>query len=337
MRQLFNTLKTEFENNKEFILCTIVSSMGSAPRGAGARMLVGINGVVSGSVGGGTFEYRVANQAMKLLETSAAITPCSCLHHQELEEAGMICGGKTSMVFTYLSPRNAEDFKLVNDICEAFEKKEETYLLIQMNEEEPDFGRIKIYSPENLRTLFPGHIPNFSEIVESGEKKYYIEKLVSNEYVYIFGAGHVARELVPLLYKAGFDCVVWDDREDFSDSEIFTDALRTVCCPIEKITSEIIPNVPITSNDYVCIMTRGHLLDLCVEEKMLRTPAGYIGVMGSKNKTKYINNELKKKGFSKKDLARITTPIGLDIHGNTPFEIALSIAGQLIKIREEKK
>lgn len=346
MRQLFNILKEQFDSNTEVIMCTVVSSLGSAPRGAGARMLVNFRGVIAGSVGGGEFEYRMVNHALNMLSTSARITPCSCLHRQDLEEAGMICGGETTLVFTYLSPKIERDVEFVTSVHQAFKNKKETFLIMNLNEKSPDFGRLSICDRVKLVSMIPEGSSLKPTIIDGEAGLLYFEKLVSNEYVYIFGGGHVAAELVPLLAKADFDCVVWDDREDFSASDRFSSAIKTICCPTESLTSsvskdgvtscEIPDGTPITSNDYVCVMTRGHLLDLEIEEKMLRTDAGYIGVIGSKKKNAYINEELRKKGFSDEDLKRITSPIGLNIHAATPFEIAVSICSELIKLRAEK-
>lgn len=88
---------------------------------------------------------------------------------------------------------------------------------------------------------------------------------------------------------------------------------------------------------YIIAMTRGHLGDLDVQKFAMRTPAYYIGVVGSKSKIKAVNEKLRNAGFSDEDIARITTPIGIKIHSETPAEIAVSIAAQLIEKRAEYK
>ena len=91
--------------------------------------------------------------------------------------------------------------------------------------------------------------------------------------------------------------------------------------------------VPITSEDYVVIMTRGHRDDLLLQEQVLRTPARYIGVIGSRRKKAALFAQLRERGFTDADLERITTPIGLSIGAETPAEIAVSSAAQLIQVR----
>ena len=94
--------------------------------------------------------------------------------------------------------------------------------------------------------------------------------------------------------------------------------------------------VTVEERDYVVVMTRGHKDDQAVQAQMLRTPAHYIGVIGSRRKTAGVFARLREEGFTDADLARITTPIGLDIKAETPAEIAVSIAAQLIQVRAER-
>ena len=93
----------------------------------------------------------------------------------------------------------------------------------------------------------------------------------------------------------------------------------------------------ITAEDYVAVMTRGHKDDLTVQAQALKTPAKYIGVIGSRKKTAAVFAKLRDMGYTDADLQRITTPIGLSIKAETPAEIAVSIAAQLIQLRAETK
>ena len=94
--------------------------------------------------------------------------------------------------------------------------------------------------------------------------------------------------------------------------------------------------VHIENSDYVVIMTRGHSFDQGIQAQVLKTPARYIGVIGSRKKTAKVFANLRELGFNDEDLARITTPIGLDIGAETPAEIAVSITAQLIAVRAGK-
>ena len=162
--------------------------------------------------------------------------------------------------------------------------------------------------------------------------EYYAEQYNYDGRVFVFGAGHVARELVPLLSHLGFTCVVIDDRAEFADPAVFPTAHKVQQADYTKLEQVCSPHC----KDYAVVMTRGHIHDANCERFLLNTPVGYIGVMGSKNKAKLAREALLADGYSEAQLERITTPIGLDIGSETPAEIAVSIAAQLIKVRSRR-
>lgn len=157
-------------------------------------------------------------------------------------------------------------------------------------------------------------------------------RLIPPGRVFIFGGGHVAQALVPALAAVDFRCVVLEDREDFCRPELFPGAEET------RLIQNDDPRAygDITAEDYVAIMTRGHKDDLAVQAQALKTPARYIGVIGSRRKAAAVFAKLREMGYTDADLERITTPIGLDIKAETPAEIAVSIAAQLILLRSGK-
>ena len=166
---------------------------------------------------------------------------------------------------------------------------------------------------------------------EAGGRNYYVEPLVQAGTVYVFGGGHVAQELVPLLAHVGFRCVVMDDREEFANRETFPQAAETVVGDLERISDYI----AITERDYVCVMTRGHQFDYYVQRQALAAKPRYIGVMGSRSKIKVTTEKLMADGFSEEEIGFCHMPIGTRILAETPAEIAVSIAGELIEVRAE--
>lgn len=158
-------------------------------------------------------------------------------------------------------------------------------------------------------------------------------RLTPSGRVYIFGGGHVAQALVPALAAVDFRCVVLEDREDFCRPELFPGVEETRLIQ----NGDPAAYAGITAEDYVAVMTRGHKDDLTVQARALKTPAKYIGVIGSRKKTAAVFAKLRDMGYTDADLQRITTPIGLSIKAETPAEIAVSIAAQLIQLRAETK
>ena len=150
--------------------------------------------------------------------------------------------------------------------------------------------------------------------------------------VYIFGGGHVSQALVPVLASVDFNCIVLEDRADFCTESLFRGVEKTILIDV----NDAMKDIEVTEDDYICIMTRGHKDDFEIEYQALQTPAKYIGVIGSSKKTAGVNARLKERGVTEEELKRITTPIGIKIHSETPAEIAISIAAQLIEIRGKK-
>ncbi len=149
----------------------------------------------------------------------------------------------------------------------------------------------------------------------------FLEPVSSTPGVVIIGAGHVGRATASIAGLAGFRVVLADDRpceETGVDSQ---------CCLQESFFQEI----PVQENTAVIICTRSHALDFTVLEQALATPAGFIGLLGSRRKRESFFDRLRKSGLSSGELSRIITPVGLDIGADTPEEIGVSIVAQLVE------
>lgn len=155
------------------------------------------------------------------------------------------------------------------------------------------------------------------------------ERSAASGRVYIFGGGHVAQKLVPALAAVEFRCVVLEDRAEFARPELFPQAEEVRRIDYARVSEE----VPLTGEDYVVIMTRGHKDDLLIQSQAMRSPARYIGVIGSREKTAAVTAALREMGFAEEDFHRVHAPIGLPIRSETPAEIAVSVTAQLILVR----
>ena len=149
--------------------------------------------------------------------------------------------------------------------------------------------------------------------------------------VHIFGAGHIARQLAPLVEMVGMKCVVIDDRPQFANSEHFPASSEVIVSDFEECLEKLM----ISPASFVVIVTRGHKYDHLVLSKAIKTTAGYIGLIGSKPKIARIYKMLRKEGVSQERLDEIHAPIGLDIGSRTPEEIAVSIAAELVAHRRK--
>ena len=336
MKKLFEIMAESLTKDEDVVLVTVIAGSGSTPRGAGARMLVKKNGYTYGTIGGGAVEYKAQQLAAEVLNEKKSFTKGFNLVPNQVADLGMICGGNVVVYFQYIKGKNKDMINLCEIVKKQFNEGKDTWLITDITDETA-WG-MGIYS-ENT-SLKGIEIEDMSDLLGSkavqvnvNSKRYYSEQIVNSGIVYIFGGGHVAQELVPVISHIGFRCVVIDDREEFANPKLFPKAYDTIACDYK----DFFINTKIKQSDYIAIMTRGHQYDLVIQMEALRTEACYIGVMGSKTKIKALSKKILENGFSDEDIKRFRTPIGTDIKAETPGEIAISIAGELIETRAIRK
>jgi len=171
-------------------------------------------------------------------------------------------------------------------------------------------------------------------IPENIERFKCLLKESDDDTVYIFGAGHCGEALSPLLTFVGFSVVVIDDRSEFANNARFPDADEIL---VPKSMELVFDEARFGDKSYIVIVTRGHKYDELVLSCALRTEAGYIGMIGSRKKRDTIYKNLLASEYTKKDLSRVYSPIGIPIGDETPEEIAVSITAQLIKVRADRR
>ena len=319
MKELFTRLVEELDNDRSVMLVNIVEGSGSIPRTAGAYMLVGEQGRIYGTIGGGNLEYQATITGQKLLKDKKNYLQEYHLNMEHAANLGMVCGGDAKVLYYYLDSREKADVEFVQEVLSACHNRKQYWLMLPL-------GEGKAYIKDDVKSN------KLQTIIETDGKKYYAEKFFYDGKVYLFGGGHLAQETVPLLSHLGFRCIVSDDRDEFTRPELFVGAELVKKVDFTKLDEDF----TILPNDYIIVMTRGHVCDTDVERFALRTSASYIGVVGSARKTKFVREILKTEGFTDKELDRIITPIGLPIKSETPAEIAVSIAAQLIEFRASK-
>lgn len=148
--------------------------------------------------------------------------------------------------------------------------------------------------------------------------------------VLLFGGGHVAWALAKVLSLADYSVEVWDQRPEAVTPALFPDAAALRCGAWEAALEAL---APVAAEDYVVVMTPGHQADFTVLAQVLKTPAKYIGCIGSRSKAAAVRSRLLEAGFSEGEVDRVRSPIGLPIGGKAPGEIAVSVAAEMIACR----
>lgn len=328
MKTLLTTMKQKLEAEEPLVLATVVDADGSTPRGAGARMLAGRDGRLWGTVGGGAVEYRCLELAREVLECGGSREEHFSLTPDDLHGLGMVCGGRVRILLQYIPAADVDTLSVLERALPALEAGGELWLVNDISRD----GALSVYHRADAPRQLHPYLTKKPLRVQADGLNIFVEQIGTVGTVYIFGAGHVGRELQPLLSRLGFRCAVVDDRPEYADPAQFPTADKVICANFEALWDY----VNLTEKDYACIMTRGHAHDTLVLTQVLAADPRYVGLMGSRRKIAAVHETLRKEGFSEAQIAKVTAPIGLPIGAQTPAEIAVSVAAQLIAIRAEE-
>ena len=335
MKKMFQTIAQHLRAGEDLVLVTVVASSGSTPRGAGSRMLLSAGGRICGTIGGGAVEFRSEQLAQEVLSRRESCEQSFLLTKNDVQDLGMICGGDVQVFFHFLAAGDASVLALAEEAEALFAEGHDLWLISELSAGgslglySRERGFVGISAPEALCDAMRRR-PVREEL---DGRDFYVEQIQSSGRVLVFGCGHVAQALVPVLAKVGFRCVAMDDRPEFARADLFPDAADVRLIDFTNVAA----SVTITEEDYICVMTRGHAFDAVVQAQAMQSPACYIGVIGSRKKIAGVTARLKEEyGFSDADFERVTSPIGLAIRAETPEEIAVSIAAQLIALRAER-
>ena len=296
------------------LLISIVRASGSTPRKTGALMLAGTDGLLAGTIGGGLLEHRCLERAAQ--HPDAPHRETFVLDNRQAGAFGMVCGGTAEVLFTPLRDR-----ALLARALAAARADAPLRLCLPLDGGAPLLAPAEGLSDRPAVQTVRGRDALVLPLREGGR-------------VYLIGGGHVSLALSTLLHQLGTRHLVADDREAFCSPARFPHAAHTIVTPLSALADAFTDALAPTASDAICIMTRGHAGDTDAVRYALTTPAGYIGVMGSRRKREGMLAQLEQEGFADAR-ERIISPIGLSIGAQTPAEIAVSIAAQLIAWRQE--
>lgn len=183
--------------------------------------------------------------------------------------------------------------------------------------------------PKTLSFDLSGQALQDSGLICGGELEIFIEAVLPQPVVIIFGAGHISKSLSKIASLAGFSAIVVDDRASFANPERFPEAEEVHAADYETV----FPQLPVNESTYLIIVTRGHKDDQRVLRLAAASAARYVAMIGSKKKVIEVVRQLAKEGVPESALERIHAPMGLDIGAVTPEEIAVSVVAEMIALR----
>ena len=347
MKMIAQTACELLDKGEAFVFATIINHSGSTPRTSGSKMIVTAGGRGIGTIGGGLLEAGAMSRAAEMVRFGQSARISFDLSHDTVDSMDMICGGQAEVLLDCVSPTemNRAVFNRWRRMLD--ERQKGSLFIIVMGSENqvgttahclatvdgeivgdfplPDMEREKVLAlaaeSSTVRTLaFDGAFV----VIEPTQR-------VCT--AYLFGAGHVARATAAVAAVVGFRVSVADDREEYANRKRFREASEIRV--LERF-DDAFSGLSVNRDDFIVILTRGHLHDKTVLAQALKTGAGYIGMIGSQRKRDAIYRALFKEGFSKRDIDRVHSPIGLPIGAETPEEIAVSIVAEMIQINKTR-
>ena len=308
-------IKNKLAENKTLYLMIVTQAKGSSPGKQGFSMALCDDDSLIGSIGGGTMEYNLVEECKILLkEKKQTFFKKNQIHNDKPNNTGMLCSGEQTVAFIPIDFNNKQ---LVDNIINCINNNKKGILTISSNT--IDF---------KLTDLTHDNQYQYTEKEKSWT---YNEIIGFKNTIYIIGAGHVGFAVSRLFSQLGFRIILMDNRNDLEmmNNNNYASEKKTVDY------NDIHKHVVAGPNNFVVIMTNNHQHDVNVLEKLLRNEFCYIGLMGSRSKIAKFKQSLSEQGFTKNELDKVHAPIGMQINSITPDEIAISIAAEVIKVKNQ--
>jgi len=364
MKEIYRKLAEIAESKSQGALATVVSTKGSAPRKAGAKMLVLPDGSIVGTVGGGYLEAEVRREASVVMKTGGPRLLTYTLTADLAAESGMICGGTMELFVEPVAgseahplasePRESDAAEVARHLLELLDRDEMGTVATVLRS-----GAVRIRPGMRLllrgdgstagslagtpieQSIAEGCKALFREGEATRVARYglhgaqpesavdvYLELVRNRPTAIVVGAGHVGVQVARIAKAAGFEVTVVDDRPDFATPERLPEADRVIAGDL----AETLAALEIGRSSYVVLVTRGHQQDEVALRQVVNSPAAYVGMIGSRRRVQAVREQLLADGFDRARLDAVYAPIGLDIGAETPEEIAISIVAEMVKV-----
>ena len=307
---LWRFILSKLNNAINIQLLYVLESEGSSPGRKGFKMAVAADGDFFGTIGGGIMEHKLVEKAKVMLQQNESSVLLMRQHHDKEHannQSGMICSGSQLNAFI---PLSSADEQTIEKII-ASERN-----TIQL-------------SPKGLQ-LVDG--PASGLRYKTNTDWLYSEAINQQPVIHIIGGGHVGLALSELMSFLGFYIKLYDDRPELNTIAANTFAHEKHIVNYDSVSNHFI-NV---ENDYAVIMTIGYRADKTVLKQLINKPFFYLGLLGSKYKIDTLFKELKEEGITKELLDKVFSPVGLNIASKTTKEIAVSIAAEIIGVKNNK-
>ncbi len=335
------------------VLVTVTSTEGSTPQKPGSSAIFSNRGLVTGTVGGGVAEARTQEFALKCGRKKESQFFHYSFDNKSTDPEEAICGGSITIL---IDADPLAHLQVYNEMEKTVAARIPGVLITKVNLMDKSGVKIHRYwmtdktIPDLHPSVFDKIMPLATEILNaSGNDNYkkleltlpdeksltvfLLEPVFPVPRLIIAGAGHIGKALSHLGKLIGFEVTVIDTRREFANIENLPDADHIIVKDIGQAMREINKS----PDTFIVIVTRGHSYDAEALRPCIGTDAGYVGMIGSRAKVAKMHSDFVAKGWATEDQwKRISTPIGLEINSKTIQEIAVSIAAQLIMVKNSR-
>ena len=352
MKNIHDRILAQIRSGMDVVLATVVKASGSTPQKPGSSALFGEEGLLAGTVGGGPLEGEVEHIAESVMISGSSDQFYFNLDAENGAD-GAICGGEAEVL---VDAHPSAHLAVFEKLEESMVQREAGYLLTAVGPKQESGRTLRRYwirgsDPEaiphdlsiDFKKLIKGHLKyaerhGFVEI-DLGHHpqqwdKAYLEFITPRPHLVIAGGGHIGKALAHLGSLLAFEVIVVDDRPEFANINHIPEADHFLVKNIGSAMQEIKAG----PDTYIVIVTRGHTHDGEALKACIGTEATYIGMIGSSHKIGIMKKQfLEEQWATPEQWASIHAPIGLDIGSQTVEEIAISIAAQLVEVRNQKR
>jgi xanthine dehydrogenase accessory factor len=308
---------------RDVALATVVSVSGSTPRGPGAKLAISDSSELAGSVSGGCVEGAVVEEALATLREGRPRLLHYGISDEMALDVGLMCGGEIDV---FIEPLRGEAARLLKRLVDLVRDELPAARVIDLEK-----GTRMVLTAEE--TWGDGDARTARPVLESGVPAApagragpFIDVIAPAPRAWIVGAGHIAEHLVAMLPRAGFRPVVVDPRRLFAEQSRFGEAEVVAAWPDAALREA-------RAGDAVVVLSHDPKIDEPALLTALRSQVAYVGAIGSRSAQADRAARLREAGLEDEELGRLHAPIGLDLGGREPGEIALAIAAELVATR----
>jgi len=348
LRDILDQITKWWDSGETFGLATVVNTFRSAPRDPGAALAVSDGGEVVGSVSGGCVEGAVYELAREVCESGQPVLQTYGISDDTAFDVGLTCGG---IIELFVEPVSRERFPGLGEVAAAIRDEVPVAVatvvagpgvlgarrIIRADAATGTLGagdRLDEAVDDDVRGMLAQGLTGVRHYGEHGERRLddlsvFVQSFAPPPRMLVFGAIDFAAAVARAGKFLGYRVTVCDARPIFATHARFPDADEVVVDWPHRYLAQ----TQIDPRTVICVLTHDPKFDVPLLEVALRTPAGYIGAMGSRRTHEDRLARLRDVGLTEDELARLRSPIGLDLGAKTPEETAVSVAAELIQLR----